>query len=316
MARKRVKQAGCPNCGHPFETEDNFCARCGQENHTHKLPVRHFLVELLSGLFNFDTKLLHTLRDLFWPPGLVIREFNANKRNRYVPPLRLYLFTSVLFFILLAWTTSRLEIGANDVVAVNQPDGVPGRAQGLTLDFGDEELTDSTLNVLSERPTLTDAVIDSALTAINIEPGFWSRAAVRIGVNARAGSTRKAAYVQNIFAQFSKLMFVLLPLFALLLYLLHVRSGLYYTEHLVFALYFHTVIYILIAVRLLAGQLLDLSDATVVLIPIAVVYLAWSMRVAYQRPWWATILRMLLLVFLYLILVMFGFGAAAVLGAL
>ena len=88
MARTRVKRPECPNCGRALEADANFCAHCGQENHTHKLPVRHFVVEWLSGMFNFDTKLLRTLRDLFWPPGLVIREFNANKRIRYVHPLR------------------------------------------------------------------------------------------------------------------------------------------------------------------------------------------------------------------------------------
>ncbi|MCB0770894.1 MAG: DUF3667 domain-containing protein [Flavobacteriales bacterium] len=314
MARKRAKLADCPNCGHQLAQADNYCARCGQENHTHKLPVHHFLVELLSGLFNFDTKLLRTLHDLFWPPGLVVREFNANKRVRYVPPLRLYLFTSVLFFILLAWTTSRLEIGDNDVVVVNSADDE--QVQGLRLDFGEDgELSDSTLSALSEYPGLTDHLIDSALVVAGIEPGFWARAAVRVGVKARAGSNGKGAYIQEIFAQFSKLMFILLPLFALLLYLLHLGSGLYYTEHLVFALYFHTVVFIFIAVRLVAGQLFELEDPRAVLTLITLIYLTWSMRVAYQRPWWSTALRTIILVVLYFILVILGFGAAAVLGA-
>ena len=57
MARQRVKRTDCPNCGRSLLAADNYCPSCGQENHTHKLPVRHFIVELLSGLFNFDTKL-------------------------------------------------------------------------------------------------------------------------------------------------------------------------------------------------------------------------------------------------------------------
>jgi hypothetical protein len=275
------------------------------------------VVELLSGLFNFDTKLLRTLRDLFWPPGLVIREFNANRRVRYVPPLRLYLFTSVLFFILLAWTTDRLEIGADDVVAVNEPRNGEANTQGLTLNFGgDTELTDSTLNALSMRPVITNASIDSALTSAGIGSGFWTRAAVRMGINARAGSNRKAAYVQNIFSMFSKLMFILLPLFALLLLVLHLGSGRYYSEHLVFALYFHTVLFLLIGMRLLLGQFIDMGSASILFLLFAVFHLLWSIRVVYRSSWWRTILRTTLLVFLYFILLVLGFGTAAVMGAM
>lgn len=317
MARKRAKRTECPNCGRSLLEADNYCPRCGQENHTHKLPVRHFVVELLSGLFNFDTKLLRTLRDLFWPPGLVIREFNANRRVRYVPPLRLYLFTSVLFFILLAWTTDRLEIGADDVVAVNEPRNGEANTQGLTLNFGgDTELTDSTLNALSMRPVITNASIDSALTSAGIGSGFWTRAAVRMGINARAGSNRKAAYVQNIFSMFSKLMFILLPLFALLLLVLHLGSGRYYSEHLVFALYFHTVLFLLIGMRLLLGQFIDMGSASILFLLFAVFHLLWSIRVVYRSSWWRTILRTTLLVFLYFILLVLGSGTAAVMGAM
>jgi hypothetical protein len=275
------------------------------------------VVELLSGLFNFDTKLLRTLRDLFWPPGLVIREFNANRRVRYVPPLRLYLFTSVLFFILLAWTTDRLEIGADDVVAVNEPRNGEANTQGLTLNFGgDTELTDSTLNALSMRPVITNASIDSALTSAGIGSGFWTRAAVRMGINARAGSNRKAAYVQNIFSMFSKLMFILLPLFALLLLVLHLGSGRYYSEHLVFALYFHTVLFLLIGMRLLLGQFIDMGSASILFLLFAVFHLLWSIRVVYRSSWWRTILRTTLLVFRYFILLVLGSGTAAVMGAM
>ena len=317
MARQRVKRTDCPNCGRSLLAADNYCPSCGQENHTHKLPVRHFIVELLSGLFNFDTKLIRTLRDLFWPPGLVIREFNANKRARYVHPLRLYLFTSVVFFLTLAWTTSRLEIGTNDVVAIHRSEQKDPAPQGLTLNLGEGEgISDSVLTALSRRRDLTDPAIDSALVAAGIEPGFWSRIVVRMGLNASTSSSRKAAYVQSMFGAFSKLMFVLLPLFAGILYLLHAGSGRFYTEHLIFALYYHAVLFLLITVRLLAGQFVDgLSDIGLPVI-VALVLLFWSVRTAYETSWLATILRTVVLILLYFILLVLGFASAAVIGAL
>lgn len=317
MARKRAKQQECPNCGLPLAKEDNFCARCGQENHTHKLPVRHFLVELLSGLFNFDTKLFRTLRDLFWPPGMVIREFNANKRGRYVHPLRLYLFTSLVFFLLLGWSTARIAQGPSPTVAIS---GTHEKVDdGLVLNFGEgEELVDSTLQALAAMTPLTDAAIDSTLASNGIDTGFWPRVVVRMAMNlsVSANANRKAAYVNNILGAFSKLMFVLLPLFALLLYGLHIRSRMFFTEHLIFALYFHSVVFLLFAVRLMAGQLFDgLTDLRVPML-VAVAYLFWAIRTVYHASWGVTLLRTIALVWLYALLLVVGTAAAAVIGAL
>ena len=298
---------------------DNFCGRCGQENHTHKLPVGHFLLELLSGLFNFDTKLLRTLRDLFVPPGLVIHEFNANKRARYVHPLRLYLFTSLIFFLLLAWTTSRLEKEEQQSMEVGS-EVEPSESQGgLSLELGEgKELSDSTLQSLVSRPVLMDADIDSTLIANGISAGFWERVIVRIvmNVSASANTSRKAAYVQNLLAAFSKLMFVLLPLFALILHLLHIRRGLFYTEHLVFALYFHSVLYMLIALQLGLGTLSSSFGLVQLPFYLALIYLFWAMRTVYERSWPKTFLKTLVLVALYMILLVLGFAASAVIGVL
>ena len=98
--KKRIKTASCPNCHTVFADEQsNFCAHCGQENHTHKLPVKHFLMELVESFTHFDTKFVATFKDLILKPGLVIQNFNDNKRTRYVPPIRIYAFMSFAFFL-------------------------------------------------------------------------------------------------------------------------------------------------------------------------------------------------------------------------
>lgn len=297
--------------------EDNFCGTCGQENHTHKLPVRHFVVELLSGLFNFDTKLLRTLRDLFWPPGLVIREFNANKRARYVHPLRLYLFTSVLFFLFLAWTTANLENDEGPVLVVSGDLTETNDDPGLTVELENgSTVTDSMLTELSARPQVTDAMIDSMLVGIGSEPSVITRIVVRMAMNASGNSVRKEAFIARLFAAFSKLLFLLLPIFALLLYLLHRRSGYYYTEHLVFALYFHTVAFLFIGIRMLIGQFMDIGILSPAVIIFVAFYLVWAVRTVYGKPWSRSILNIFVLLFLYGILIVLGFGAAAVMGAL
>lgn len=272
-------------------------------------------MELLSGLFNFDTKLLRTLKDLFVPPGLVIREYNANRRASYVPPLRSYLFTSVLFFVLLTWTTSQGEGKVAEVVSIARDGDEDHVHNGLTLEFeGTKEMSDSVLRVLSERPMVTDAMLDSSLRAIGEEPSFANRLLVRLALNASANSPRKSEYVDRIFSVFSKLMFLLLPLFAFLLYLLHSRSGRYFTEHLVFALYYHTVVFICIGLRLLFGRMIDPGYLDPMVPIVLLIHLIWSMKTVYERAWISTLLRASALLVLYFVPVLIGFTIAALIG--
>ncbi|MBK8226655.1 MAG: DUF3667 domain-containing protein [Flavobacteriales bacterium] len=304
MARKRQKRPECPNCGLALRTEDNFCARCGQENHTHKIPVRHFIVDLLGGLFNFDTKLLRTLRDLFWPPGLATRNYNENKRARYVPPLRLYLFTSLLYFVAIAWLPE-------------PPDDPTKSSSGMRFTAGADSTTER-LTDLARQGRLTDAVIDSVLMAGGDEPTALGRNLLRSAMHLEAGGSGALdEYTSALRENFAKVMFVLLPLFALLLKLVHWRWKLYYTEHLVFALHYHTLFFLLLLVTAsITGLLWSAFDTpfelTALAIGLGIGALMRMMRTVYRRPWGVTILKSLIVLMAYSILVAVGFAAAAV----
>lgn len=316
MARKRVKRSDCPNCGRSLLAADNYCPSCGQENHTHKLPVRHFIVELLSGLFNFDTKLIRTLRDLFWPPGLVIREFNANKRERYVHPLRLYLFTSLLFFLCLAWSATHLSDGEGPVITLNSTGSGSLVDEGLTLDLGTGIITDSSITALSARTKVSDHLIDSTLYASGVKPTTGNRILLRLAVNLSGSSFKKEEFVQRVFSTFSKLLFLLVPLFALLLKVVYRRSGNFYTEHLVFALYFHTVVFLILMVRILLGEFVHLEKIELVFSLLPVTLLFWTLHTVHGNAWWRTSVKGLLLLVSYIVFLALGLSIAALAGAL
>lgn len=54
-------------------------------------------MELVESLTHCDTKFFQTFMDLVWRPGLVVKNYNADKRARYFPPVRIF-FLRVLFF--------------------------------------------------------------------------------------------------------------------------------------------------------------------------------------------------------------------------
>jgi hypothetical protein len=97
----RFPQGPCPNCGTELTAQQGYCPTCGQQNHTLRLGFFHFLEELLEGLFHFDGKFFSTFRALFWAmPGSMTTDFLAGKRVRFVSPVRLYVFVSIIFCVL------------------------------------------------------------------------------------------------------------------------------------------------------------------------------------------------------------------------
>lgn len=315
MARKRQRTERCGNCDTALPKGTNYCPSCGQENHTHKLPVRHFVVEWLAGMFNFDTKLLRTLRDLFWPPGKVIREFNANRRVRYVHPLRIYLFTSLLFFLYLAATTTQTDEERNAIEEVG--DAEPGQDNGIELKLGGEStVSDSAMVALSARGSLTNVVLDSTLQANGVPRTLLNRTFVRLALNLSGNSLRKAAFVQQLVSSFSKVLFVLVPLFAALLMALFWRTAQFYTEHLVFALYFHTALFLLLGCTLIINQWTDTIVAANVVPLIIPLHLMLSFRTVHGRCWWGSSWRAVLLLLIYIILVSLGIAVAAIISSL
>jgi hypothetical protein len=66
--------------------------------------MREVVVDLLEGFFHFDGRVQRTIGLLLFKPGEAPRLWNAGKRASLVPPLRLYLFVSLMFFIALSWS--------------------------------------------------------------------------------------------------------------------------------------------------------------------------------------------------------------------
>jgi hypothetical protein len=98
----------------------------------------------------------------------------------------------------------------------------------------------------------------------------------------------------------SKMVFLLIPLFALLLKLLYIRRKRLYFEHLIFSLHIHSFIFLLLILSLLSGFFLHVSMFLVVLIAMAYAFIA--MKRYYAQPVRKTLLKFILLSVSYLII--------------
>ncbi|RZK38324.1 MAG: DUF3667 domain-containing protein [Pedobacter sp.] len=97
MSGKYRKEHNCLNCG--FQVEEHYCSRCGQPNLELKESFWHFVSHSIAHYFHFDNKFFQTLVPLLTKPGKVTLDYLAGKRARYINPISMYIFVSIVYFI-------------------------------------------------------------------------------------------------------------------------------------------------------------------------------------------------------------------------
>jgi hypothetical protein len=104
----------CENCAAPLLGET--CFACGQPT---KGLIRRFgtiLGDFADTVFNIDSRVFRTLGPLLARPGHLTREYLAGHRVRYVSPVRLFVFLSVLAFLATRWSINAApETGDNKI---------------------------------------------------------------------------------------------------------------------------------------------------------------------------------------------------------
>jgi hypothetical protein len=92
------KDKTCLNCG--AAVQGRFCHVCGQENIVPHQNFWSLTKHFVFDIFHFDGKFFDTLKYLLFRPGYVAKEYVKGRRMSYLDPVRMYLFTSALFFLL------------------------------------------------------------------------------------------------------------------------------------------------------------------------------------------------------------------------
>lgn len=287
----------CDNCH--TSLQGDFCHQCGQEKKSYIRNVSGVVTEFFGEFSNWDTRVWRTLVPLWFRPGFLSRRYVQGHRVPYVPPLRLYLFTSIIAFLLFAQLMPE-SVGtvnipndnaqlAADGITAEQAESISGLISGINDGVKKQGPTDNDLMFLSDDDK---DIFYTKLDAITANP--------KLAIN-------------KFFSLAPQMMFGLLPIFALLLKLMYIRSERYYTEHLIVALHSHSFI-LQFSVLYLALQALAavswpwlvppiewLATATLIWIP---TYLLLCQKFYYQQSWGKTLLKFWLTSSLYNILFM------------
>ena len=87
----------CLNCG--TQLTGQYCGQCGQRALSRFISIWELLRDAFGDLFELDSRLWRTLAPLLARPGLLTKDYLEGRRARYMPPFRMYLVLSLLFFV-------------------------------------------------------------------------------------------------------------------------------------------------------------------------------------------------------------------------
>lgn len=128
---KYRKDHNCLNCG--FHVDKHYCSSCGQPNIELKESFWAFIGHSIAHYFHFDSKFFQTMSPLLTKPGMVTQDYIAGKRARYINPVNLYIFVSIVYFIVVPAsreTHVEKEVAQNKVVTAAALDSLQSGIDG------------------------------------------------------------------------------------------------------------------------------------------------------------------------------------------
>jgi hypothetical protein len=275
--------ARCLNCG--ASVSGKHCTQCGQASDVHVLSMKEVAGDVTHALLHLDSRVWSTLRLLVRRPGELTREFIAGRHQRYLPPFRLYLAVSILFFAVSALLPdSDFFDSDNKGATVTAP---PPEKVGKTV-VGESDCKFQVFD--AEQFDDLELALGRACKKMRADGG--------------------AHFAERFAATAPKLMFLFLPLMAAVALLFYWRPRRLYTEHLVLFLHNHAFTYLLLGVGGILSTLSDLKIpfigilgfVTFLLFCYLPYYVFRSMRVVYGEGRFKTTLKFLSLGMIYLLL--------------
>jgi hypothetical protein len=292
----------CDNCG--ASVPGRYCGNCGQRLEPPVHTLWHFIKVATEDVTHADSRLWRTLWALLLKPGLLTREFLEGRRARYLPPVRLYLVLSVVFFLWIAataHTTTQLTPEARAAIA-------EARRQGAVVMVPDAAGADATrvATPATAAPHSGSALEgDTEHCKLISYKGPWQATLRPLFVRSclQAAKDQGRSLGQSFLHNLPRAMFLFLPLLAGVMMLLYWHPRHYYVEHLLFLLHNHSFAFLVVLLAGILSALLPFADTLIGWV--TALYVAWylfrSMRVMYRQGRLRTVAKLGVLSFVYLV---------------
>jgi uncharacterized protein DUF3667 len=314
-------EKNCLNCG--TTVVGRFCHVCGQENIVPKESFGKLVIHFFYDITHFDSKFFDTLKYLLFRPGFLSREYIGGRRANYLNPVRMYVFTSAIFFLIF-FNINKKNFNSNVTMKLSNEDriemanelknkltGQPGdsiiqnkisalldTSKNLPFKIGlfDEKIYNSLHEYDSIQSTLPGNQRDGWFTSLLI------RKALKL-TDENPGNIEsvKEKFTNSFLHTLPYLLFLSLPFFAAILKLLYIRRKFYYSDHAILTIHHYIFSFVLLLLTIGAFSLYNwlgwgiLVWLGIILIICWPLYLYFEMKNFYGQGIFKTLIKFLLL---------------------
>ena len=332
----------CLNCDKAISEKNAFCTHCGQKTSINRLTLWSIIKDFLSNLFNVETKIWRTFRDI-WLPSKLTKAFVAGKRIQYYNPLRIFLVVLFAFFTLFLFQM-RDAIDEMSQFSDRQEETVWTKElmmrfdslaaiQSVPIDTLENfkkklfEIKEKTLendSILLEGLILEDKNIDISEAEKKDRRGKFSFEKNDLFVLSNEELLKKYSdgnpWKDLVMIQLQKVLknlnssikffigngtwaiIAVILLIAAFFKLLYIRHEYLYTEHFIFHLYGHTRMLLLALLAMFSDYLGFENSWFIIWLCIGLIYLYVSMLMYYKQSKTKTFVKWLLTLFAYMVL--------------
>lgn len=332
-APQRIEK-NCLNCG--ATVVGRFCHVCGQENIVPKESFWKLVIHFFYDITHFDSNFFYTLKYLLFKPGFLSKEYLKGRRVTYLNPVRMYVFTSAIFFLvffIIYDPKKAIVINDQPLTEKERIDKIREFQNALKENETDSSILIKEIELLKDSGRVvtsldlmkatgksgflemngkdykTKAQYDSVQQSLDPSKrdGWFVRLLVKkaIQVNTKYKGDPNAvsdSFVEIYLHKLPYLLFVSLPLFALILKLLYVRRKQFlYFDHGIFSIHHYIFSFILLLIVFLLGAVRTspgfhwVQTIEVCLFIIWPAYLYIAMLNFYKQGWFKTFVKFFLL---------------------
>lgn len=225
----------CLNCGNTVE--ERYCTHCGQENVESRQSAGHLFFHFFEDLTHYEGKFWSSMRLLMFRPGVLSREYLDGRRNRYLVPVRMYIFVSFITFVILGLLPSPEKFTDDD-----RPPYPKGYSSVDAHDFALEFAEGGIVYLITSREYRSLAHYDSVKKSLpenkrpDVYDDFFNERMIYLSKFTPLENGDR--FVASIGKSIPKALFFVMPLFALVIYFFHSRKKWLYFDHGIFTLHF------------------------------------------------------------------------------
>ena len=272
--------------------------------------------DFLHDLTDLDSRVWRTLIALLTKPGKLTNEFIAGRRTLYLPPFRLYLVLSLIFFLL-------PSIGGPDDLLIEGPSKTT--TESAPTPAGESKSTEHESPAGPDTPPIPgpDTLLKGAdcsdvHTDLFGGDSGWLRPRL-VEACKHLKTVSKREFMRGLRTNIPKMMFIFLPLIAFVSLVLYVFRRRTYVEHLLFYVHYHAFAFLLLALQITLSAILKWLH--VPFLPGFLTFVAWvylflylfkAMRSVYHQSKTMTALKYMVVLTAYGVCLLITFvGAAA-----